>query len=268
LQVGLSTYSFPWAIGLRHFGAPTEAATTLLQIAHRHAINHVQFGDNLPLHLLGHEHLKKLQEAADSLGIQIEVGARGLREDHLLKYLFIANFFKSPFLRIVIDDEGYEPEVPEVINIIKKVMPQFREAGVVLAIENHDRFPAERLKSVIEQTHPQWVGICLDTANSLGANEGTAEVVRVLAPYTVNLHVKDIRIHRVRSKMGFNVEGCAAGTGMLDIPKIIGELKPFGRCRTATLELWSNAAETPQQTIAQEEAWVEQSIDYLKNILT
>jgi L-ribulose-5-phosphate 3-epimerase UlaE len=68
--------------------------------------------------------------------------------------------------------------------------------------------------------------------------------------------------------MGFNVEGCAAGTGMLDIPKIIGELKPFGRCRTATLELWSNAAETPQQTIAQEEAWVEQSIDYLKNILT
>jgi sugar phosphate isomerase/epimerase len=211
LQLGLSTYSFPWAIALQHFGPPLAAAHALLQVAQQHQISVVQFGDNLPLHELGDEDLKNVQQAAMASNIQIEVGTRGLKEDHLRHYLAIAQQFGSPFLRIVIDDEGYEPAVAEVAAILKKVLPLFQEAGVCLAIENHDRFPAATLKYLIETTDDKWVGICLDTANSLGANEGTGEVVRILAPYTVNLHLKDIIIRRVQSKMGFTVEGCAAG---------------------------------------------------------
>lgn len=267
MQLGLSTYSLPWAIGLQHFGALPDAALALLQMAHNYQIQVVQFGDNLPLHQLAHEDLKKLEQTAAGLNVRMEVGARGLKPDHLCQYLSIAQQFRSPFLRIVVDEEGYEPSVSEVITILKNLLPPFQEAGVVLALENHDRFPAAIIKEIIEKTDPVWVGVCLDTANSLGANEGTGEVVRMLAPYTVNLHVKDIAIRRVKTKMGFLVEGCAAGSGMLDIPKIIDQLKPFGRCNTATLEVWSNAAQTPQQTIEQEGAWVAQSIVYLKNIL-
>lgn len=111
MQAGLSTYSFPWAIGLKNNGQPQlSAAMDLLQFAHAHQIKHVQFGDNLPLHLLAHEDLKKLQQAAVEANILIEVGARGLKEAHVRRYLSIARQLGSPFLRMVIDEEGYEPD--------------------------------------------------------------------------------------------------------------------------------------------------------------
>ena len=111
------------------------------------------------------------------------------------------------------------------------------------------------------------MGICLDTANSLGAGEGISEVVQLLAPYTVNLHVKDILIKRVPHKMGFIVEGVAAGDGMIDILSVIQQLKQTGRCKTATLELWSNPATTMEETIAKEKKLVKKSIQYLKKII-
>jgi sugar phosphate isomerase/epimerase len=266
LQLGISTYSFPWAIGLNHYGTHAAAALQLVQVAHSHQMQYVQYGDNLPLHALSHEDLKKLKEAATTLNIGFEAGTRGLKRDNLLQYLSIAQQLQSPFLRVVIDDEGYEPEEAEVIRTIKDVLPHFREAGISLAIENHDRFPVRRLKHIIETTDPEWITVCLDTANSLGANEGIEEVLQALAPHAINLHIKDISIRRVRSKMGFAIEGCPAGRGILNIPDIVDRVKRFGRCKTATLEVWSSAAATPEETVQQEQEWVEKSITYLKTI--
>jgi sugar phosphate isomerase/epimerase len=267
LQLGISTYSFPWAIGLNHFSTHAAAARQLVQVAHSYQIHYVQFGDNLPLHGLSYEELKKLKETATEKNISIETGTRGLKRDNLVQYLSIAQQLQSPFLRVVIDEEGYEPGEAEVTEIIKDVLPQFREAGIRLALENHDRFPVRRLKQIIETTDPEWVTVCLDTANSLGANEGIEEVLQALAPHAVNLHIKDISIQRVRSKMGFKLEGCPAGQGILDIPAIVNRVKEYGRCNTATLEVWSNAAATPEATVQQEQEWVEKSITYLKTIV-
>jgi L-ribulose-5-phosphate 3-epimerase UlaE len=102
----------------------------------------------------------------------------------------------------------------------------------------------------------------------LGANEGINEVTRVLGSHTVNLHVKDIIIKRLSHKMGFMIEGCAAGEGILNIPHIIQQLKPYNKCKTVTLEVWSQPEATIEQAIAKEKQWVETSIKYLKTILT
>jgi L-ribulose-5-phosphate 3-epimerase UlaE len=67
--------------------------------------------------------------------------------------------------------------------------------------------------------------------------------------------------------MGFVVEGCAAGQGMLDIPGIINAVKKYNRCRTVTLEVWSQPESNIEQTVEKEKQWVKQSIDYLKTIL-
>jgi sugar phosphate isomerase/epimerase len=268
LQLGLSTYSFPWAIGVDGFrAAELLTPSQLVRYAATKEINHLQFGDNLPLHLFSTTELKDLREEAARLNVNVEVGTRRLTAENISNYLAIAQDFNSPFLRVVIDDADFHPTADEVKEIIKSILPELKATGVCLAIENHDRFPATVLQQIIQDTDPESVGICLDTANSLGANEGVNEVVAALGPYTVNLHIKDITIQRLSHKMGFLVEGCPAGKGILNIPYLINQLRQYKKCKTVTLEVWSQPEATIEQTIAKEKQWVETSIDYLKNII-
>ncbi len=243
-------------------------AHDLLAYASANEIHRVQFGDNMPLHTFAEEELHALKATADRFSINIETGTRRLTADNIVRYLSIAETLHSPFLRVVIDDVDFHPNAQQVIETIQALLPTLKATGIVLAIENHDRFPAAALRHIIEQTDPLYVGVCLDTANSLGANEGTNEVLQALAPYTVNLHIKDITIQRLPHKMGFIVEGCGAGEGIVNIPAIVEQLKLYNKCKTAIVELWSGPGETLAQSIATEKQMVEKSIHYLKNILS
>ncbi len=269
MQLGLSTYTFPWAVGVSGFKPGTVLSVPdLLKYAREKGIRRVQIGDNYPLDELSEEQISEIKSLAERLEIGLEAGTRRLETANILSYLKIAKELESPFLRVVIDDVDFHPTQKEVIKIIKELLPELQKAGIILAIENHDRFSAKILADIIEATDPEQVGICLDTANSLGANEGVDYVIEILAPSTLNLHIKDIRIKRVAHKMGFEVEGCAAGEGILNIPEIILKLKAAGKCGTGTLELWSNPANTWEETIAEEKDRVEKSIHYLQQYIS
>ena len=87
-----------------------------------------------------------------------------------------------------------------------------------------------------------------------------------LAPFTVNLHLKDYLVRRVWHKMGFVVEGVPAGDGMLNIPWLKGEIERRGTCRSAILELWTPPEPELSATIMKEKAWSEKSITYLHGL--
>jgi 3-oxoisoapionate decarboxylase len=266
--LGISTYTFPWAIrNAQNNGSNGLEALQLVKFAGKNKIGFVQFGDNLPLHQLSLPDLEKIKALADKKGIKLEIGTRRLTLKNIEQYIDIAAYLGSPFLRMVIDDTGYHPATGDVIKIIKKALPSLQKNNILLAIENHDRFKAAELKKIILKSDPEWVGICLDTANSLGAGEGIYEVLHLLAPYTLNLHIKDILIKRVSHTMGFTIEGTAAGDGVIDILSIVQELKQTGRCKTATLEVWSNPCATIHESIAEEKRRVQKSIQYLKKII-
>lgn len=268
MHLGISTYSFPWSFGIGDF-APVKPFNykDLLLVAAEKKIRYVQFGDNYPLHILPGNELDNLRKLADELQINIQVGTKGLTVLNVNNYLIIARRLKSSFLRIVIDSDDYRPAEEEVMSILTGLIPALIEANVQLIIENHDRFKAKTLKKIIEKTDPGWIGICLDTTNSLGAGEGIGEVTEILSPYTLNLHIKDFKIGRVEHKMGFTVSGCAAGDGMLDIPWLLKETGKHGKCETVTLELWSEPDQTIEQTIQKEKKWADKSIDYLKTLI-
>jgi sugar phosphate isomerase/epimerase len=269
MQLGIGTYSFPWAVGVKNFSPPQPlTATELLHYAAEKDIHVVQFGDNYPLHDLNNEELEELKNLALQLHVEIQVGTRRLAVENIIRYISIAGSFQSDFLRIVIDDDGYHPTPGEVIDIINQVLPDLKKAKLNLAIENHDRFPALVLKEIIESTDVDHIAICLDTANSLGAGEGLGEIVSILAPYTVTLHIKDVTVNRLDHKMGFRVSGCAAGTGILNISLLIENVKKYGRCNSAILEMWSDPEASFEETIRKEKDSVEKSIEYLKTILT
>jgi len=268
MHLGISTYSFPWSFGAGEF-APVNPFTykDLFRVAAEKNIKYAQFGDNYPLHKLSREELMNLRTMAEELEIKIQVGTKGLSVLNVKNYLGIARMMNSSFLRIIIDEDDYHPAEKEVTGILVELIPALQEANVQLIIENHDRFKVQTLKRIIENTDPKWIGICLDTANSLGAGEGIGEVIEVLSPYTVNLHIKDFKIGRVKHKMGFNVIGCVAGEGMLDIPWLLKEVGKHGKCETATMELWSEPGQTIELTLEMEKRWADKSIDYLKTLV-
>ena len=268
MKLGISSYTYTWSIGVPGH-APTRLMTAidLLERAAMFEVGVVQVADNLPLHALTPDALDAFAERAQALNIQVEVGTRGIAPDHLRTYLALARRFHSPFLRVVVDSANHHPGPREVVDILTPLRSKFEEAGVMLAIENHDRFTSPTLAGVVEKLGREWVGICLDTVNSFGALEGPQVVVDTLGPFTVNLHVKDFTIFRAGHMMGFTIEGRPAGQGRLDLPWLLNRLRELGRDPNAILELWTPPEAVLEDTIAKEQRWAELSVAYLHEAL-
>jgi sugar phosphate isomerase/epimerase len=265
MRLGLGSYTYTWAVGVpgREPARPL-TAPDLVRRAAAASLGCVQIADNLPLEALDDGERRDLRTLATELAVAIEVGARGLTAERLERHLDLAVFFRSPILRFVIDGPGHEPTVDAVVSVIDAALPRLRDTGVRLALENHDRLKAAAFREIVLRTDPEWVGICLDSVNSMGAGEGVGEVVATLAPHTLNLHLKDFAVERVPHKMGFVVTGRPAGQGMLGIPWLLQEVRSHGRCQSAILELWTPPADTVEETVAREAAWADESLLYLK----
>ena len=194
MQLGISSYTYTWAIGVPgHVPAQPLTADGLLSKANNLGVHVVQVADNLPLDALSDSDLTKLDRLAGAQDIALEVGTRGIAPDHLRRYITLAERLRSPILRVVIDTPTHHPTVDEVVDTFRSLMPEFEHRNICLAIENHDRFTARTFADIVEQVASPCIGICLDTVNSFGALEGPAAVLDVLGPFVVNLHIKDFR---------------------------------------------------------------------------
>jgi sugar phosphate isomerase/epimerase len=268
MKLGISTYTYTWSIGVPgNLPAAPMSALDLLDRAQQLNVRVVQMADNLPLDQLSPADLDAFANCATERGIQVEVGTRGIEAGHLRKYLALAKRFHSPILRVVLDTAHFHPTPDEAVSLLHSLQTEFEAAGVTLAIENHDRFQTFELAQVVRSLG-SWTGICLDTVNSFGALEGPGLVLDRLGPLTVNLHVKDFTIFRATHMMGFMVEGRPAGQGRLDVPWLVGELKRRNRHCNAILELWTPPEATLEATIAKEQRWAEESIAYLRALIT
>jgi sugar phosphate isomerase/epimerase len=263
MKLGISSYTFSWAVGVPgHEPVHPLDEIGLLDKARVQGVKLLQICDNLPLHTFQTARLDRLIARAAKDGVQLEIGARGLTAVRVAEYAALARRVGARLIRFVIDDADYHPEPDAVTDILRETASLLD--GLVLALENHDRFPAATLRAMIESAGNERIGVCLDTANSLGAGEGLDTVVTTLAPLTVNLHIKDFYIDRVPSLMGFNVSGRPAGGGFLNLPWLLKRLAPSGRCQTAILELWTPAGLQLEDTVAMEAAWAAQSLSYLE----
>ena len=265
--LGLSSFAFAWSIGMD--GAIPRHRLTAMDLVNKSlalGLSCVQVGDNLPLHTLSAEDLARLHDLSVADQIRLEVGARKLTEENLQRYIDIAARLNSPLLRFVIDGPSYQPPIEEVTGLIRNYLPLLKQHDLVLGIENHDRFKATELASMMDHIGDDRVGICLDCVNSLGAGEGLEWVVNILSPYTVNLHIKDFIIRRFYHNMGFEVLGTAAGQGSMDIHFILEKLSAHHRCKSAVLEQWISPQQSIDQAVLLEDQWARQGVEYLRAI--
>ncbi|MCC6235434.1 MAG: sugar phosphate isomerase/epimerase [Verrucomicrobiales bacterium] len=273
MKLGIGSFTYPWAVGVP--GHPPAAPLTALALCQRaldFGIHVVQFADNLPLHRLPESAREEVLSFARHHHLELEIGTRGVHAGQLTDCLALAQRVGTRFVRLVIDSPGYEPDPDTVLRDLRPHVERFRSAGLRLGLENHDRFSAETLVRLVETLGPDATGIVLDTVNSFGALEGPEAVLPRLAPYTLNLHLKDFTVRRIPSQMGFVVEGCPAGQGRLDIPRLLQRLTPASAHvpsfpLNAILELWTPRQASVEETVALEQTWAQESLHHLRTLL-
>jgi 3-oxoisoapionate decarboxylase len=268
MEIGISSFTYGWNIGIEN-SMPKNVMNEvdLVNQTVRFGLKCLQIGDNLPIHTFTNTRKENLRNLLNLNDIRFEIGAKKLTREHLKTYIDLCVFFQSPLLRFIIDGDNYEPDKEEVITIIKEFLPQLIQNNIVLGIENHDRFKARELAEIMSAINHKNVGICLDCVNSMGAGEGLEYVTEILAPHTVNLHVKDFKARRLPHKMGFVVDGEIAGKGMTNLPWLITQIAPFGRCQSAILEQWVPPESDLELTCKKEIDWANKGIIYLKSEL-
>jgi sugar phosphate isomerase/epimerase len=267
-KIGVGSWTFPWAIGTVREHRPERplTAATLVRKARELGVRMVQLVDNLPLDQLSAEELHELRNTALECSVALEVGTRGVKPSHLLRYLEIARFLGSQLVRTMAGWPGAAPPLAEVEGSLREVLPHFAQAGVSIGMENYETYPTAELAELIRRLDHPNVGVCLDVSNSLGALESKDAILDALVPLTINVHVKDISVERLPYLMGFAFYGRPVGQGRLPFEEIFSRLGETGRKSNAIIELWTPFTESLEQTLALEENWAKASIDYLRKL--
>ncbi len=272
MKLGISSWSLPWAIGVPGYPRPVRPldAFGLLDKAAEAKAAVVQIADNLPLHHLPEPELDRLRDAAQSQGLILEAGTRGLDPEHLARYILIARRTGARVLRTVLSGSLCGPEqMAAAENGIRQVLPALEREGMTLALENNEAFSAAEFARLMRRIGNPHVGIRLDTANSLGRPETLATVVEHLVTHTVMLHAKDFDIQRIDTRMGFSVVGQPAGGGRVDFDWVLAELHRRGRAGISVIvEHWPPFVGSIEETVRMEEEWLAKSVQFLRSKLS
>jgi sugar phosphate isomerase/epimerase len=271
MRLGISTWSYPWSIGIPGYPLPDRPmqAADLLAKAHGFGVDLVQICDNLPYNTLSEEQLDEIRRMADDLGISLELGTRGIHPEHLRQTLPVADRLRAARIRTTVDT----PDPAVASEWVNAVVSDFSSAGVTLAIETGEILSAREYAYVIAQADSPSVGILLDTANSLGRLERLEELVATLAPHVVEIHYKDYAVQRVQQappvvRMGFEITGMPAGQGWVDFDWLVESVLRGGRDPDLVLELWPPFLGTIAATVENEQRWVETSVTFLQGKLS
>ena len=68
-----------------------------------------QICDYAPLEAMTDAELEAVRATADRLGIALELGTKGIRPEHLRKFLHIAGILGAPLLRTMFNVPGHTP---------------------------------------------------------------------------------------------------------------------------------------------------------------
>ncbi|MFJ6158596.1 sugar phosphate isomerase/epimerase family protein [Pseudarthrobacter sp. NPDC092184] len=262
-RIGLSSYAFFWQLSDK-VSAPLSIHDALERTAEL-GVDLFQVCDYAPLETMTDSELEAVRATADRLGISLELGTKGIRPEHLRKFLHIARILGSPLLRTMFNTPGHTPTNEEAVGIFKEVLPEFEAAEVKIAVETYEQVPTSRILDVIRGVDSPYLGICSDPANTVAALEMPREVIDAVAPYVLNMHIKDFAFSRKDGWVGFTYSGAPLGEGLLDYDYMISTIQPHQRNINQIVEHWLPWQDTELDTIRLESQWTQQSLNYLRS---
>ena len=155
-----------------------------------------------------------------------------------------------------------------LVATLREVAGAYGERGVTLALENHFLLDSATLAAIVAAADRPSLGVCLDVANSTACGEWPEKTVEMLAPYAVNLHLKDYRFEIDTYGVGFRAVGTPLGEGELDIPYVFNALEEAGREVNVILEHWLPLTAVERDGLELEDVWTGKSIEAVQVYLS
>lgn len=262
-RIGLSSYAFFWELSHR-VSKPLTIHRALERTAAM-GVDLFQICDYAPLEGMSDAEVKEIRATADSLGMALEVGTKGIRPGHLRRFLHIADILGAPLLRTMFNVPDHRPTADEAVAIFTDALPEFEAAGVKIAVETYEQVPTSRILEVVKRVDSPWLGICSDPANTVAALEMPRQVIDAVAPYVLNMHIKDFAFSRKEGWVGFTYSGAPLGEGLLDYDYMASTIRPKERNISQIVEHWLPWQDSEDATIRLENQWTQQSIDFLRS---
>ncbi len=268
MKLGISSYTFPWAIGFPDaIPARPLKPLQLLDKAQELGVGLVQFGPNMALDRLPDTELLEVVRHADLWNIDLEIATVGISPDSLRDRIQFAKRFGIILVKTTPEHPGgCIPIRNEMSKCLRTVVDDLANGEVRLAIDNSS-IPALELNAVLESVRSPWLGAALDLANPMALLQGWQISARVLAHRTLCVHIKDFVLQPGVHGMGFTVKGCPVGKGQLNIPWLVDSFAALRVKPSAIVESWTPAQDTLEETIALEQNWAKQSLEYLRRFV-
>ena len=89
----------------------------------------------------------------------------------------------------------------------------------------------------------------------------------MLAPYTINLHLKDYEITPDPYGVGFRIHGVPLGEGRAPVAWVLDQLRHCPPDMSVILEHWLMPDQGVAEAIAQEQPWIERTVAAAKTHL-
>lgn len=263
---GLGSYAFRWSVGHKDLVPPRPMSPhDLITVTGDLGLSVLQYADNVPLEGLSGDELERLRHAADARKITLEIGIQTFDADLLKRYFSIAKRLNAKIIRIALDAADAKTPLDRLAQDVAAVLPAAEKAGCRLAIENHFDFPSPRMVSLLKLVDDDRVGVCLDVANSICAGEWPQETVALLAPWTINLHLKDYVIAPDPYGVGFRIQGCPLGEGRTHINAVLKALDH--RAMSVIYEHWLPWPGSFEEAQQAEHKWANLGASKLKGLL-
>jgi 3-oxoisoapionate decarboxylase len=116
---------------------------------------------------------------------------------------------------------------------LRRQSSRVADAGLVLAIENHQDVGSEELVELTEELGPH-AGICLDTGNPFSVGEDPVAFTRRAAHHIRHVHLKDYVAQFTDE--GYRLVRCAIGDGAVPFAEMAAVLAAQGTSLAASIE--------------------------------
>ncbi len=269
-------FELPWSRQLDTF--------ELLDLLVELGLDGVQMDDGV-LERLDPSYLREVRAAANERGLFIEYNfsmdliKRGVGIQHdLPDAIATATELGADVLKVSMDiarprpvaASRFHPQVMEqlkaVVDRVKTALPQARDAGVLLAFENHCDTFADELLWFLDQVDSDQVGACIDTVNALMVTEDPMQAIEKLAPRAFTNHFKDHKIEFQR--YGCKIVGTAVGDGDIDMVRAFELIKSQSPAKRIIIE---NEMALPlddkEKALHMERDAVRRSVRYCREVL-
>jgi sugar phosphate isomerase/epimerase len=263
MTLGLSTYAFFW-----QWHDTATSPLSLSDMIEKTAgwdVKLFQICDYPALDSYDNAGLAKLQRHAESCGVTLELGTRGVTPSHLLHYVHIAKLLGARLVRSMINTADHRPTPEEAVRMLGQSTPAYEQAGVTLALETYEQVPVRDLVGIVDAVDSPNLGICLDPANCVAALEHPRDTVELTAPRVANVHVKDFAFTRQAGWVGFSLVGAPLGNGLLDYDHLAQTVQPDRRGISQVVEHWLPWQGDSLTTVNTEDQWTLHNLDYLRS---